>query len=139
MRLFSIILITLGLHSFSNGQDSLDHNGSKANCDSIVLYPDKEPQIANYSSKLELVRELLMPIFEKHITEASFISKYYFICTINEEGSVIDIEIKNRIELPTELKTELENAIKDHTLWAPGIINKKPWCSKVIFAVNVNF
>tara|TARA_B100000508_G_scaffold91658_2_gene71438 strand:- start:2224 stop:2646 length:423 start_codon:yes stop_codon:yes gene_type:complete len=138
MRLFSIIFITLVFNFFSIGQDSLDHTGSNANCDSIVKYPDEEAGIANYSSKLQLVRELLLPIFEKHISESSFISKYYFICTIDRAGHLIDVEIKKGIKLSPELKKELELTLIQHTKWTPGSFDQKPCCSQVLFLVNVD-
>lgn len=138
MRLILIILITIGLHPFSFGQEKIDEEFPEADCDSIVLYPEEEAQITNYSSKLELVRELLLPIFEEHITESSFISKYYFICTVDEKGRVINVEINKGIQLSTKLKAELKNAFVEHTEWTAGRIDQKPCCSKILFIVNVD-
>ena len=138
MRIFSVISIMLVFNFFSIGQDSLDHTGSNANCDSIVKYPDEEAQIANYSSKLEMARELLLPIFEKHIEGCFFNSRYYFAFTIDRLGHIIKVEMLNSSLFSSELNIELKKALIQHTKWTPGSIDHKPCCSQVLFLVNIN-
>ena len=137
MRLLFILIIIVGLHPFSNGQDTIPNNSKGVHCDSVILYPHKEPETANYESNLELARELLQPIFMKHLTERPITSKYYFFCTVDLKGNIIDIEIKKGIRLPEELENKLKKALMEKTTWIPGEVSQTPCCSKTYFAINI--
>lgn len=125
--LFVLLLVT----SLSYGQDEIN------NCDSIIDFPDKEATITTYESISDMIGKELMPIINECIViGCSYKAIEYIELIIDKNGKVINIDFKKRT-LPEECLKQFEEKLLNTEYWSPGIVNKEPVCSKLMFAIRV--
>ena len=130
-KLPHILFILLLLSYLSYGQNEM------SNCDSIIDYPDKEATINEYESISDMIRKELASIINECVASGySYQAKEFIELIIDKKGKVISIDFKKRT-LPEECLKQFEEKLLNTEYWSPGIVNKKPVCSKLMFALRV--
>lgn len=126
-----ILLISFLTTFMSYGQNDFEH------CDSIIDFPDKEAELTEYESTLDLVRAELLPILNDCILDAcSYLSIIYISLVINSEGKVVNVEFI-KTSLPEKCLIQLEKKLMNTEYWSPGKVGGVDVCSKLIVKLRI--
>lgn len=132
-KLIYIPLIFFLSSFFSYGQNKFEY------CDSIIDFPDKEAELAEYDSTFDLVRAELLPILNDCILDAcTHLSVIYISLVINSEGKVVNVEFIKR-SLPEECLIQLEKKLMNTAYWLPGKVGGFDVCSRLMVKLRIEF